>query len=247
MTLNEFFLKTPRAAVAFSGGTDSSYLLYAACAAGADIRAYYVKTPFQPQFELDDAIRLAEEVKADLTIIEFDILTEESIAENPKNRCYHCKRRIFEKIQKQALLDGYSILIDGTNASDDVNDRPGMRAIEELSVKSPLRICGLTKDKIRVLSKEAGLFTWDKPAYACLATRIPEGSVITRDMLLRLEQAENALRELGFTDFRIRLYHDAARLQFTAEQMSRVIGIRAEIIKALKPYFNTVLLDLKER
>lgn len=247
MTLNEFFLKTPRAAVAFSGGTDSSYLLYAACAAGADIRAYYVKTPFQPQFELDDAIRLAEEVKADLTIIEFDILTEESIAENPKNRCYHCKRRIFEKIQKQALLDGYSILIDGTNASDDVNDRPGMRAIEELSVKSPLRICGLTKDKIRVLSKEAGLFTWDKPAYACLATRIPEGRAITRDILLRLEQAENALRELGFTDFRIRLYHDAARLQFTAEQMGRVIGIRAEIIKALKPYFDTVLLDLKER
>lgn len=247
MTLNEFFLKTPRAAVAFSGGTDSSYLLYAACAAGADIRAYYVKTPFQPQFELDDAIRLAEEVKADLTIIEFDILTEESIAENPKNRCYHCKRRIFEKIQKQALLDGYSILIDGTNASDDVNDRPGMRAIEELSVKSPLRICGLTKDKIRALSKEAGLFTWDKPAYACLATRIPEGSVITRDMLLRLERAENALRELGFTDFRIRLYHDAARLQFTAEQMDRAIGIRAEIIKALKPYFDTVLLDLKER
>lgn len=247
MTLDEFFLKTPRAAVAFSGGADSAYLLYAARAAGADIRAYYVKTPFQPQFELDDARRLAEELKSDLTIIEFDILTEESIAENPKDRCYYCKRRIFEEIQKQALFDGYSVLIDGTNASDDVNDRPGMRAIEEMSVKSPLRICGLTKDKICALSKEAGLFTWDKPAYACLATRIPEGNAITYDMLLNLEQAENVMRELGFTDFRVRLYHDAARLQFTAEQMDRAIEIRAEIIKALKPYFDMVLLDLKER
>lgn len=247
MTLDEFFSETPRAAIAFSGGVDSAYLLHAARSAGADIRAYCVKTPFQPQFELDDAKRLAEELEADLTIIELDILTEESVVKNPSDRCYYCKRRIFEEIQKQALLDGYSVLIDGTNASDDANDRPGMRAAEELSVKSPLRICGLTKDKIRSLSKEAGLFTWDKPAYACLATRIPEGRTITRDMLVRLERAEDALRELGFADFRVRLYYDAARLQFTAKQIDRAAEMHAEIINALRPCFDTVLLDLKER
>ena len=175
MTLTEFFHQNQKAAIAFSGGVDSAYLLYAALQSGADVRAYYVKSAFQPQFELDDARRLAETLSADMSVLDDDILADETVAANPPDRCYHCKRRIFSAIASAAAADGYTLLLDGTNASDDAGDRPGMRALRELSVRSPLRECSLTKPEIRRLSREAGLFSWDKPAYACLATRGPAG------------------------------------------------------------------------
>ena len=177
--LQAFFTNNPKIALAFSGGVDSAYLLYAAKTFGADVKAYYVKTPFQPEFEYEDALRLAEQLGADMVTIHLDVLSDSAITENPKNRCYFCKKRIFTAILKQAKVDGYSLIIDGTNASDDASDRPGMVALQELSVRSPLRECCLTKEEIRRLSKEAGLFTHDKPAYACLATRIPTGTAIT--------------------------------------------------------------------
>ena len=175
MDLADFFRENHKAALAFSGGVDSAYLLYAAKEAGADVRAYYVKSAFQPQFELEDAKRLAGQLAADLRILETDVLADETVAANPPDRCYHCKRLLFTTIAEAAKQDGYRVLLDGTNASDEESDRPGMRALKELSVRSPLRECGLTKEEIRRLSKAAGLFTWDKPAYACLATRIPPG------------------------------------------------------------------------
>ena len=195
MNLSEFFTENPQVAIAFSGGVDSAYLLYAALQCGAKVRAYYVRSVFQPQFELDDGIRLAKELGADLRILEADVLTPEAVASNPPDRCYHCKKIIFEAIGEAARADGFSVLLDGTNASDEEGDRPGMRALRELSVLSPLRLCGLTKDEIRRLSREAGLFTWDKPAYACLATRIPAGERITEEKLAATEAA--ALRRLG--------------------------------------------------
>jgi len=247
MELYDFFAQYPKAALAFSGGTDSAYLLYAAKRAGADVRAYYVKSAFQPRFELEDAKRLAAELKAKLRVLEVDILASQAVTANPDDRCYHCKRMIFQVIARAAQEDGYPVLLDGTNASDEEKDRPGMRALRELSVYSPLRECGLKKENIRSLSKEAGLFTWDKPAYACLATRIPTGEEITREKLETTEAAEDYLFSLGFTDFRVRRLGEAARLQAPADQLERALEKREEIVKELKRYYKTVLLDMEAR
>ena len=247
MTLTEFFHENQKAAIAFSGGVDSAYLLYAALQSGADVRAYYVKSAFQPQFELDDARRLAETLSADMRVLDVDILADETVAANPSDRCYHCKRRIFSAIASAAAADGYTLLLDGTNASDDAGDRPGMRALRELSVRSPLRECGLTKPEIRWLSREAGLFTWDKPAYACLATRVPAGERLTAEKLENTERAEDFLFSLGFTDFRVRLFNGAARLQLPAEQLPRLLERRAEILSELKKTYSAVVLDLEVR
>lgn len=247
MTLTEFFHENQKAAIAFSGGVDSAYLLYAALQSGADVRAYYVKSAFQPQFELDDARRLAEALSADMRVLDVDILADETVTANPPDRCYHCKRRIFSAIASAAAADGYTLLLDGTNASDDAGDRPGMRALRELSVRSPLRECGLTKPEIRRLSREAGLFTWDKPAYACLATRVPAGERLTAEKLENTERAEDFLFSLGFTDFRVRLFNGAARLQLPAEQLPRLLERRAEILSELKKTYSAVVLDLEVR
>lgn len=247
MTLAEFFHENQKAAIAFSGGVDSAYLLYAALQSGADVRAYYVKSAFQPQFELDDARRLAETLSADMRVLDVDILADETVAANPPDRCYHCKRRIFSAIASAAAADGYTLLLDGTNASDDAGNRPGMRALRELSVRSPLRECGLTKPEIRRLSREAKLFTWDKPAYACLATRVPAGERLTAEKLENTERAEDFLFSLGFTDFRVRLFNGAARLQLPAEQLPRLLERRAEILSELKKTYSAVVLDLEVR
>ena len=247
LDLQLFFAENPRVALAFSGGVDSAYLLYAAIQHGANVHAYFIKTAFQPEFERRDAMRLAAQLGADITVIEHDVLQSDLVAENPADRCYHCKHALFALVQERALLDGYHLLIDGTNASDDAGDRPGMRALRERSVRSPLRECGLTKPMIRQLSKEAGLFTWDKPAYACLATRIPTGDVITHDMLARIEGAEEALFALGFTDFRVRVIKDCARLQLPDGQVERLFAEMECVRSALEPFFSSVLLDLNGR
>jgi uncharacterized protein len=245
--LEQFFKDNPSVALGFSGVVDSSYLLYAGMRYGAKVKAYFVKTAFQPDFELQDAYRLAAQVGADITVLEKDISCETQIISNPPDRCYFCKTAIFGALQKQASADGFSVVIDGTNASDDIADRPGMKALTELSVRSPLRECGITKDEVRRLSKEAGLFTWNKPSYACLATRIPSGRPITKELLQRVEKAEDALFALGFTDFRVRVLEEAAKLQFPQEQMREAVNCRAEIVKAIKPYFPAILLDLEGR
>lgn len=247
MTLLAFFKENPKAALGFSGGVDSSYLLYAGVQAGADIHPYYIKTAFQPQFELDDAERLCAQLGVPLTVLELDVLKNEAVTANPPDRCYHCKTALFGALSTRALADGYTLLLDGTNASDDAGDRPGMRALKELHVCSPLRECGLTKAEIRRLSREAGLFTWDKPAYACLATRIPSGDAITAEKLLATERAEAFLFSLGLTDFRVRNYRGAARLQFPEAQLNAVLAHRVEILQELKKDYPAVLLDLEVR
>ena len=247
MTLNEFFSLVPKAAVAFSGGTDSAFLLWAAKECGCEVRAYYGKTAFQPQFELEDARRLASELEVPMTVVEADILSVPEAAANGPQRCYHCKTALFSRLRQAAREDGYTVLLDGTNASDDAGDRPGMRALRELEVRSPLRECGLTKDEVRRRSREAGLFTWNKPAYACLATRIPTGTPITKEDLDRVERAEGALHTLGFQDFRVRLFHGAARLQVTGEQLPLVLEQREALSAALGAAFDGILLDLKPR
>lgn len=245
--LAEFFKENRAAALGFSGGVDSAYLLYAGIQAGARIQPYYIKTSFQPAFELADAVKLARELGVELTVLELDILKLELVRSNPTDRCYYCKQALFGALKKQAKADGFTLLLDGTNASDDAEDRPGMKAIQELQVRSPLRECGFTKDMIRQASREAGLFTWNKPAYACLATRVPSGEAITEEALEMIEHGEDALFQMGFTDLRIRLFHQAARIQLPAAQMEQAIRMRRQIQEALSPWFPAVLLDLQER
>jgi len=247
MTLENFFRENNKLALGFSGGVDSSYLLYAGLSHGADIQPYFIKTAFQPRFELCDALKLTQQLGVRLAVIDFDILSVPAVSKNCTERCYHCKSALFGALRRRAAADGYSVLIDGTNASDDATDRPGMRALCELSVHSPLREAGLEKDRIRRLSKEAGLFTWDKPAYACLATRIACGTAYTADLLCRVEGAEEVLFSLGFSDFRVRVFHGAARLQLPAEQTQTAVALAEEIKNGIKPFFSEILLDLDGR
>lgn len=247
MTLELFFQQNPRAALAFSGGVDSAFLLWAGVRAGAEVRPYFVKTPFQPRFELEDARHLCAQLDVDLVVLDYDILDHEAVAANPPDRCYHCKRRLFSHLKRCAASEGFPLLLDGTNASDEVEDRPGMRALRELEVRSPLRECGLTKDRIRALSREAGLFTWDKPSYACLATRIPTGRAITREDLEKVERGETALAALGFADFRLRLTLDGCKLQVREGQLPLALERREDILSALERDFPQIALDLRPR
>lgn len=247
MTPEEFFSEHKRVALAFSGGVDSAYLLYAAVKSGCEVRAYYVRTAFQPEFEYEDACRLAKELNADMATISLDILADSEVTANPKERCYYCKKRIFHSILKHAHADGFTVVCDGTNADDDIADRPGWRALQEMTVLSPLRICGLTKDEIRKRSKEAGLFTHDKPAYACLATRIPTGMHITGKLLARTEWAEGILMEMGFSDFRVRTLGDCARIQIKKQQFPLIFKQWEAVQQRLSERYDGVTLDMEFR
>lgn len=247
MELQAFLKDRPAAALAFSGGADSAYLLAEAVQAGCRVRPYFVKGPFQPAFELEDARRLCTQLGVELTVLAADPLVRQRVVANGPLRCYHCKKSLFSALLAAARADGFSELWDGTNASDDAADRPGMRALQELRVLSPLRLCGVTKAQVRARSKELGLFTWQKPAYACLATRIPTGTAITREALQRVEAAEGALFRMGFTDFRVRVLGDLARLQLPAAQFETAVQKHEQITRELQTWFSDVLLDLVPR
>ena len=247
MDLNYFFAGHPKAALAFSGGADAAYLLYAGLRAGVDLRPYYVKSAFQPQFELEDALRLCRELGAELKILTLNVLAFPEVVRNGEDRCYCCKTRILSAIAAAAAADGYPEIWDGSNASDDAGDRPGMRALREFGIASPLRLCGLSKPEIRCLSREAGLFTWDKPAYACLATRVKTGETITAERLTAIEESEDFLRGLGFSDFRVRTEKGSALLQFPEEQLPAARAQWDSISAALSPRFASFRLDPKGR
>ncbi len=248
MNLELFFKENPSVALAFSGGVDSSYLLYEAKKHCARLGVYMAVTPFVPGFERADAQALAKELGVEITILEHDPLAEADVVKNDENRCYHCKRALFSMLTERAKADGFSLVIDGTNASDDAADRPGMRALQELGVRSPLRECGLTKARIRQALREAGLPVWDKPAYACLATRVPTGNRIKREDLERIERGEDALFAMGFRGFRLRATPSGgAKLQFLADQLEHAFEKREAVVAALSPDFKEITLDLRPR
>ena len=247
MELRDFFAAHPRCALAFSGGVDSSYLLYEGLKWAESLGVYYVKSAFQPAFEARDALRMAETLGAKVTVLQADVLACPAVAANPPDRCYHCKKVILSTIKAAAEADGYTVLLDGTNLSDDVDERPGWRALGEAGVLSPLRLCGLTKETIRERSRWAGLFTWDKPAYACLATRVRTGQPLDEKTLFRVEAAENALLWLGFSDFRVRTFDGRARLEFTADQIGEARESFDKIRALLAPYFTQIESELRER
>lgn len=247
MRIDEFYARHPKVALAFSGGTDSAYLLYEAFNCRVDVRAYFIKTEFQPEFELHDARRLASELGMRMTIIDASVLDDEMVVANSSNRCYHCKRRMFTLLSECAAADGYDVVVDGTNASDDSSDRPGMRALAQLNILSPLRECGITKDELRRRSAEVGLFTHNKPSHACLATRIPTGTPIRGEVLRKIETAEVALTKMGFSDLRLRVDGDMARLELPVGQISAALEKRELILAALDADFKHVALDLRGR
>lgn len=184
-----------RYGLAFSGGCDSACLLAEMLDAGVDVKAYLVKTAFQADFELEDARLVAESLGTDFEVVEADILAAEDVCANPPDRCYRCKRFIFGAILERMARDGRTVLVDGTNATDDPSRRPGFRALEELGVVSPLRAAGWTKEDVRERSRERGLLTAAKPNFSCFATKVPAGERITPAALARAEEETKATVE----------------------------------------------------
>jgi uncharacterized protein len=214
-------------AVAYSGGVDSTFLVKVAYdVLGDRVIAVTATSSTYPKRELNDAITFIEQIGAKHIVIESEELEIEGFNKNPVDRCYYCKKELFEKIWKVAKAHGIEYVADGSNY-DDLNDfRPGMKAACELNVVSPLKVAGLTKEDIRKLSKELGLPTWDKPAFACLSSRIPYGERITKEKLSMIEKAEEYLLELGFKQVRVRYHQDKlARIEIGKDEIEKFLNI----------------------
>lgn len=236
--------------VAFSGGVDSSFLLSVAAdvlGTGRTV-AVTIGSPLNPPGELDEATRLAHEIGVEHVIVEMNVLSEEGIAANPPDRCYHCKRRVFEELAAIADAKGIRQIIHGEHADDLGERRPGSRAAKEMGIRSPLAEAGLSKEDIRALSRQMGLEGWDRPSTACLATRVPYGEELTREKLERIAAAENALHELGFGQLRVRDHGEVARIEVPAEDIGEVAQEqqRRQIVSGIKEAgYNYVALDLE--
>ncbi len=234
------------AAVAFSGGVDSTFLLKAACdALGDKVIALTVKSPYIPAWEVDEAVDFAGRLGVKHVVIESPLIKE--IIHNPENRCYLCKRFIFKKLRETAAGKGFSNLLDGTNSDDSSDSRPGMKALKELNVLSPLKENGLGKQDIRSLSRIMGLPTWEKPAYACLLTRIPYNTLVENAVLRRIENAEKYLIDSGIKAVRVRAHGDIARIEVDPSLIRKVIekNLFETINQKLKDLgFKYVTLDL---
>lgn len=245
--LKGFFEENPRVAVAFSGGADSAYLLSQAVKYAESVLACCVKTVFNAEHELDDALRLAKELGAELEVIPIDILADECVAVNDPLRCYRCKTRLLGAVKEFAAAKGYTVVVDGSNADDDPAGRPGMKALAELGIRSPIREAGITKAELRRLSREAGLFTWNKPSDSCAATRVPTGTRLEAEILNKIKAGEKSLRELGFSELRLRWTDGGAKLELPREQIAMAAEKREAILAALGGDFKEITLDLRGR
>ncbi len=235
-------------AVAFSGGVDSTFLLKVANQVLSDwVIAIIVKSNSFPEKEFESAVRFCQEEKIEYRVIEVDELAIDGFAANPVDRCYICKRKIFGEIKKLAESMNIHQVVEGTNSDDEGDYRPGMRAIRELGVKSPLKEVGLTKAEIRELSQNMGLRTWNKPSLACLSSRFVYGEQITKKKLKMVEDAEEFLHELGYRQVRVRIHgENMARIEPVSEDISKVVFQREEINSKFEEIgFKYVTLDLK--
>ena len=234
------------AAVAFSGGVDSTLLLAAAREAlGETCMAVTVRSAFFPAKEAEAAEELCRMLGAESIVLDADVLAVPGVAENPPERCYLCKRAILGMIKDAASARGLACVVEGSNLDDRNDYRPGARAVRELGVRSPLREAELTKAEIRELSRRLGLPTAEKPAMACLASRVPTWEALTEEKLRRVEAAEAYLAALGLTQRRVRVHGDLARIETLPEEAARVTERAAEVDAALKKIgFRYVALDL---
>ena len=235
--------------VAFSGGVDSSYLAYKAHqVAGDRVLAVTADSPSVPAHQRKMALRLAEHCGFPHEVIRTDEVDLEEYRENPPNRCYFCKDELFAKLTVMAKERGYAAIVDGLNADDLGDYRPGRQAARRHNVRSPLMESGLTKDEIRELSRRAGLPTADQPASACLASRFPYGVRITDEKLRRVDQGEETLRDMGFRIFRVRHHEETVRLEFGPEDMTRALNreMAARLCSVFKALgYRYVTLDLE--
>jgi uncharacterized protein len=235
--------------VAFSGGVDSTLLLKAAVEGlGERALAVTASSPIHAAFEVEEASCLAREIGARHRVIEADPLASEHVAGNPPDRCYHCKKGLFSSLLELAREEGLSAVVEGSNEDDRGDYRPGMKALAELGVRSPLREAGLTKAEIREISRELGLPTWDKPPYACLATRIPYGERLTPERLRRIDAAEQFLRDVGLKQVRVRDHGQVARIEVSEAEAELVMREenRTRIAARLRSLgYDFVTLDLE--
>lgn len=246
--------------VAFSGGADSALLLKLACQAAkrkakkAWVYAVTVQTKLHPAGDLEAAKRTAEEFGAVHKVLQLDELEESGIATNPVNRCYLCKQSIFRKIKELADALGAGCIIEGTNEDDLHQYRPGIQALRELQIISPLADCGLTKEQVRELAEHLGISAAKRPSAPCLATRLPYGVKISYELLARIDAGERYLRELGFYNVRLRIYELTgavksewlARIEVDAEDIPKLISVRAKLTDRIKELgFDRVTVDLE--
>lgn len=226
-----------RVVVAYSGGVDSTFLMKVAHdALGDKALAVIASSETYPSSEVEEAKCLAREFGFPLVNVHTEELHNEAFARNAPDRCYHCKSELIRKLQDVARERGMSVVVHGANADDVQDYRPGAKAAAELGARAPLQEVGLTKDEIRTLSKRLGLPTWDKPSYACLASRFPYGTGITKDALVRIDEAEEFLRGLGFRQLRVRHYGDTARIEVEPTDLQRITSdeIRGQIVRRLR-------------
>lgn len=235
--------------VAYSGGVDSTLLLYVAHQQLRDQTvALLASSPTYPESEIAQAKHLAQKMGVRWLEVNSQELTIPEFVQNTSSRCYYCKKELFTICQEQAKLLGLKWVADGANFDDRYDFRPGMRAAQELGVRSPLLEVGLTKKEVRELSRFLKLPTWDKPALACLSSRFPYGTEITLPRLQQVERAEERIRALGFRQLRVRYHGELARLELEPEDMERLFlqGLRPKIVNILKEEgFIYVTLDLQ--
>ena len=247
----EILLDLKRVVVAFSAGVDSTFLLALAAETleqdkNAAVLAAMGISPSLAERERQAGRKLARAIGVELVEIDTDELSDPNYASNPTDRCFYCKSRLFLRLKELAFRRGLDFVLSGANTDDTGDSRPGMRAAEDLGVRSPLLEAGMTKDDIRAASRAMGLETWNKPAMACLASRIPYGQDITAAKLSRIERAEYVLQDLGMAQCRVRDHGQVARIEVPAEDICRVVKHRLEITEAIKALgYTYVALDLE--
>jgi len=232
--------------VAYSGGVDSALVMAVAYRAlGAKALACIGVSPSYPAREMRDAVKLAEELGVPYRLVNTEEYLDPNYAANPNNRCYFCKSELHNQLKSILVNENWGIVLDGNNASDVGDYRPGMQAARERGVRSPLLEANISKAEVRALAHHLGLPVWDKPAMACLSSRVPHGTPITPELLRQIEAAEDVLVELGFRQFRVRHHNEIARLELPAEEFGRAIEQHMALVNGIKAAgYRFVTLDL---